>query len=288
MTIRSFDTIYANVPEKQRKNFVYFRQTHPPKYTHIDDTNWEYIDNLRGEDTILLLVGGLRVADAAWQSIPMLDEEFRVVTPTYPAIPTMNALADGLADLLDALDITKAHVLAGSFGGMLAQVFVRRHPDRVKKLVLSTTAVLDADSKARYEQVLGMMQAMSDEDMAQAAQTMMFDTMAPPPEMHDFYRAYLDELYTERLTRDELISTYQCLLDYAQNHALEPLEKSDILILESDNDATFDEATRARVRALYPNAEHYVFKGAGHSPGTTQRDLYFRVVKDFFKQSANV
>ncbi|MEQ8674152.1 MAG: alpha/beta hydrolase [Aggregatilineales bacterium] len=283
MVLRSFDSIYEDVPTEQRKNFVYFRQTHPPKYAHIDGINWAYIDNVRGDEPVLLLVGGLRVADAAWQSIPMLDDVFRVVTPTYPALNTMNELADGLAGMLDALELEQAYVLAGSFGGMLAQVFVRRHPDRVKKLVLSTTAVLDEDSQTRYQQALTMMQALSDEEMAQTAQSMMFDTMAPPAEMHAFYRAYLDELYTERLTRDELISTYHCLLDFAENHDLQPLEKSDILILESDNDATFDEATRARVRALYPHAQHFVFKGAGHSPGTSQRELYFKVVKHFFK-----
>ncbi len=285
---RSFEDIFSDVPDKQRQEFVYFRQTHPPKYARVGDTNWRYLDSSNGDETLLLLVGGLRVADAAWKSMPMLEGDYRVITPTYPPEATMSALADGLAGMLDAINIDKVHVLAGSFGGMLAQVFVRRHPDRVNKLILSTTAVLDENSTERYQQALAMMQPLSDDEVATTAQQMMFDIIAPPEDMHAFYRAYLDELYTERLTKEDLISTYQCLIDFAENITFSASDldgwEGNVLILESDDDATFDEDMRARVRGLYPHAETYTFEDAGHSPGTTQRDLYFSVVKNFLKK----
>ncbi len=48
-------------------------------------------------------------------------------------------LADDLAGLLDALGEERAHVLGAFMGGMAAQEFALRHPDRLERLVLAGT-----------------------------------------------------------------------------------------------------------------------------------------------------
>jgi 3-oxoadipate enol-lactonase len=53
---------------------------------------------------------------------------------------TMAQYADDAAGLLDAAGWDMAHVVGASFGGMVAQHLVARHPDRVKKLVLCCTS----------------------------------------------------------------------------------------------------------------------------------------------------
>lgn len=52
----------------------------------------------------------------------------------------LDDLADDLAGLLDALGIRKAHVVGLSLGGMVAQAFALRHPDRLDRLVLMATS----------------------------------------------------------------------------------------------------------------------------------------------------
>lgn len=53
-------------------------------------------------------------------------------------------LADDLARLLDALGIARAHVVGLSLGGMTAQAFALRHPEKLDRLVLiATTAKMD-------------------------------------------------------------------------------------------------------------------------------------------------
>jgi pimeloyl-ACP methyl ester carboxylesterase len=273
--------------DKQGAELQKFSQAHPPKRVVVEDTECEYIDSGVGDEVILLLVGGLRMADASYRNIPMLDDDFRVITPSYPTLNTMSALADGLAAILDHEGISAAHVLAGSFGGMLAQVFIRRHPQKVSKLVLSTTAVLDDESAARYRQLMAMLEPMDQATVTQVAQEQMLNIIAPPESDHAFYRAYLNELYTYRVDKQALLSTYRSLLDFAENWKLSSDDLADwqgaMLILESDDDATFDESVRSRVRLLYPFAGTQVFHGAGHSPGTTQRDKYFEVVKSFLR-----
>ena len=53
---------------------------------------------------------------------------------------TMADYADDAAALLDYLNLDRVPVVGVSFGGMVGQEFVLRHPDRVSKLVLACTS----------------------------------------------------------------------------------------------------------------------------------------------------
>lgn len=53
---------------------------------------------------------------------------------------TMGDYADDAAQLLDVLGWDRCHVVGVSFGGMVAQEFALRHPERVDRLVLCCTS----------------------------------------------------------------------------------------------------------------------------------------------------
>jgi 3-oxoadipate enol-lactonase/4-carboxymuconolactone decarboxylase len=61
-------------------------------------------------------------------------------SPAADAAASIDTLADDLAGLLEALDIGAAHVVGLSLGGMTAQAFAVRHPERVTSLVLMATS----------------------------------------------------------------------------------------------------------------------------------------------------
>jgi pimeloyl-ACP methyl ester carboxylesterase len=50
------------------------------------------------------------------------------------SVYTLEHMADDAAALLDHLQIDRAHIVGGSMGGMIAQVFAARHQDRAKTL----------------------------------------------------------------------------------------------------------------------------------------------------------
>jgi pimeloyl-ACP methyl ester carboxylesterase len=53
-------------------------------------------------------------------------------------------LADDVAGLIEALGYVKAHVFGTSLGGHIAQLFAVRHPDRIDRLILSSTFLAGA------------------------------------------------------------------------------------------------------------------------------------------------
>lgn len=274
---------YTDVPAEQREALHAFRQNYPLK-TLSSDPEWRYITAGKGERTILWLVGGLARADAAYQTIPMLVDDFRIIAPDYPSPGNIDALADGLAAILEAEGVEQAYVLAGSFGGMLAQVFLRRHTERVAKLVLSTTTPPNIAQIDNYKGQLELVQVADEATVRDGAKLTMFQTIAPAEKDAAFYRAYLDELYSERLGKDDLVALYQAIIDFlGREFTPEDLEhfEGEILIIDSADDATFG-SVREAMYALYPDAQVHTFTGAGHSPGSTQREAFFAKVREFF------
>ena len=59
--------------------------------------------------------------------------------PTKPRY-TMEMFADDIKGLMDFLNIKKAHIVGRSMGGMIAQNFVLKYPEKVNKLILINTS----------------------------------------------------------------------------------------------------------------------------------------------------
>jgi pimeloyl-ACP methyl ester carboxylesterase len=289
MNMTEFDQYYVEAEPPLRDALKVFRDTHIEKILTYKQHQWAYYDIGSSNDHVIIwLVGGLRMADAAFRSIPMMKTDFRIIAPSYPSTGTMAELADGLFAILKAEKVKKCSVLAGSFGGMLAQVFVRGHSKHVNKVILSTTTTPDPMQVERYQQQLDMIKTASEQLVRETAKTQMYGMINPPDTEANFWKAYLDELYTERLSKNDLISTYHCIIDYMTNHSFQSsdLEKwhGEILILDSDDDKVFDSSARENVNAIYPQAHSHTFTNAGHSPASSQRDVYFEIVRKFLHE----
>jgi pimeloyl-ACP methyl ester carboxylesterase len=77
---------------------------------------------------------------AARRRVITLDNEGIRRTTLGPGALTIRRMADDVASLIRALHLREADVLGWSMGGMIAQSLARRHPNRVRRLVLCATA----------------------------------------------------------------------------------------------------------------------------------------------------
>ncbi|HVA62062.1 MAG TPA: alpha/beta fold hydrolase [Mycobacteriales bacterium] len=102
-----------------------------------------------GSGPALVLLHAFPLSSAMWLAQrEALNATHRVITPDQRGFggsplgeepPSLDLVADDLAALLDAKDLGSV-VLGGlSMGGYVAMAFLRRHPDRVRGLVLADT-----------------------------------------------------------------------------------------------------------------------------------------------------
>lgn len=104
---------------------------------------------VQGEGQPLLLIYGLAGRGNGWKfQTESLSPHFKTITfdnrgvgeTDQPIeIYSLAQMSDDAAGLLDALGIESAYVFGISMGGMIAQEFALRHPQRVRKLALGCT-----------------------------------------------------------------------------------------------------------------------------------------------------
>ncbi len=105
--------------------------------------------DVRGSGPPVLFLHAFPLNRAMWDAqVRALSGSYQVVrfdargfggTPPGDGLLTMERIADDAAALLDQLGLSRATVCGLSMGGYAALAFVRRHPDRLKALVLADT-----------------------------------------------------------------------------------------------------------------------------------------------------
>ena len=267
-----------------------FRATHPLKHTTVEGVGWDYIASGEGDEALLLLPGGAMVGESLFTRIPAFEESYRVIAPSYASVSTAAALLDGLTGLLDAEGVRAAHVLGPSYGGLVAQCFVRRHPGRVKTLILANTLVPPRSLLWPSKIFLTLLPFVPVEWLRIFRERTLARSYSGvpsvPQEDQAFWRDYQHELVS-RLSKAELRDMYRLGIDLIQSFRFEPGDLAcwpgKILILESDQDIVTPEQ-RAGLRRCYPRAEVHTFHGAGHTPWMSHKQEYLSVIKEFLDQ----
>jgi pimeloyl-ACP methyl ester carboxylesterase len=197
----------------------------------------------------------------------------------------MGALADGLAGVLEAEGVPQAHVLSGSFGGMLALSFVQRHADRTGRLILSSTAIPGPAEARAYAKTARLVSRLPSPLARGRMKRHLLRIVDPPEAERAFWAAYLDELFGYRLSKADILSTLRCIVDFAETAPRSPDDlpgwQGETLLLASDDDHTFGAEAQAALRGVLDRVQVHTFQGAGHSPAMTQPEQFFGAVRDF-------
>jgi pimeloyl-ACP methyl ester carboxylesterase len=258
-----------------------FRAAHPARRLAHLGTEWRYYAAGQG-DAVLLLGGALGHAEFAFQQIRLLEPHFRVLAPDYPAVPSLAELTDGLLALLDTEHIRTAHVVGGSFGGLLAQVLVRRAPTRVASLVLSHTGAPDGRRRPAAQAV-----ALLPAPLLRAALKKKLGRMLAATD--PFWRRYF-EAAVGGLSRADILSRIRLQAEFSAGAGYRPEDlrawPGRVLVIEAADDPLFPPAAQQRLRALYPLAQVHQSQGTGHAAALLRPEEYAAALIHFFGMTA--
>ena len=246
----------------------------------VGDINLCY--EVHGKGQPLILITGFASAQNLWYSqVRAFSKRYRVVTfdnrgfgkSDKPAGPyTTKMLAGDTIALMDRLGIEKAHILGGSMGGMAAQEIAIEHPERLDKLILSSTS---AGGQPLRDMLFGLIEAAtpgwnrSRPDLASANLQKFMVAMASRSFNGKLYQVLIMPLVRlqARLGRVKVpVGQLQAMLSH---NALERLDRIQVptLVLTGREDRVMPEHSSEVLASSIKSAKLVVIEGGAHALG---------------------
>jgi 4,5:9,10-diseco-3-hydroxy-5,9,17-trioxoandrosta-1(10),2-diene-4-oate hydrolase len=232
----------------------------------------------------LLLLHGLIGSGQSWrQNISFLAREASVYaidlfnmgrSERVPGLDAgLEATADRIAALMDALDLPKADIVAHSHGGAIAMMLAARHPHRVRRLILFAPANPFCKSRRR---VIRFFQTRVGTWLAHRVPSLPRHIQAKA-----LYRMYGDrsrvaegtlEVYTAGLdipgTMDHILEILRGWFDdmHRLRSVLGGLAAMPTLLIWGDRDRAVNLSSALGLQRTLAQSRLLVIEGAGHLP----------------------
>lgn len=237
----------------------------------LDGVSIFYHDEGQGEP--LLLVHGFPLSSDLYQpQRAALSRRFRVITPDLRGMGrsdpqpgySMDTYADDLVALLDHLGVGQAIMGGMSMGGYVVFALLRRHPDRVKGLILiDTKAAADTEEgrQGRYK----MIEQACDKGATAIAEVMLpkmltEQTREQQPELAEFVRGMMAATPVDGIT-----GALEAMAARPDSTPLLPSIQVPTLIVVGNEDQVTPTSVAQEMHKAIPSAELVIIDGAAHA-----------------------
>ena len=247
--------------------------------------------DLVGRGPTLVLIHALGVDRRMWRrQVPIFAVSHQVVAydvrghglSDKPVGPyTLEALADDLHGLLDALGIERASLLGLSMGGMIAQTFALAYPEQVDRLILAdTTSEYPPEGRRQFAERARLVEASGIDPIVPATLERWFT-----PEFRADEEDAVEEIRKIVLAADPMGYAGAC-------HAVSRVDltgrlgeiRCPALVLVGEHDPGTPVAAAARIQAAIPGARLEVIQGASHLSNVARPDAFERIVLAFLRE----
>jgi pimeloyl-ACP methyl ester carboxylesterase len=170
---------------------------------------------------------------------------------------TIRLFADDTASLMDALGISRAHVLGISMGGMIAQELVLNYPKKVEKLVLCSTTCGGTKSILPSEEVMGILMAdrstLSQKEVAKMTIPLVLteDFAKKNP---DFVELMIQQMLKAPISNEAFERQANAIMEFDTHDRLHQI-KAPTLILHGKQDILLPPGNGSILAEAIPNAK---------------------------------
>jgi pimeloyl-ACP methyl ester carboxylesterase len=275
-----FDDVYAKVDSARSQSLQSFRAAHPAQTLEVNGVDWEYVAFGEGDETILFLHGMTGAYDIWWNQMEALQNEYRVISVTYPAVASLAEMSDGVFAILDVEGVGQTNIVGTSLGGYLTQYIVANHSTRVLRAVFSNTFPPN-DLIAEKNKSIGMALPFLPEWLVIDVLRGSFSASVYPASGNDeLTLAFLNEISYGRMRKAQVVGRFHGVVEKFTAPGLEALNIP-VLIIEADNDPLVELALRDQLKEIYPSAEVHTFSNVGHFPYLNRPEEYTELLSKF-------
>lgn len=276
---KDFNEIYQRVEPQTVASLQTFRQKYPPQFLEVNGVQWTYLATGTGTETVLFLHGMTGAYDIWWQQILALQDRYRIVSLTYPAVDSLDGLSQGVLAILKQQGITQVNVVGTSLGGYLAQYLVAHYPTLVKRASFGNTFPPN-NLIAEKNRTLGTLLPFLPEWLImQTFQQSGVNSIYPTSGKSELVLAFLMEQTHGGTSKAQIVARYRCVID----PFVAPTPTIPVMIIEADNDPLVEETLRTQLKATYPTAKVHTLQNVGHFPYLNEPQTYTRLLEDFLK-----
>ncbi len=281
-------------------------QTH---FVDLPSARLRYFENGTqhpGPPVLLLHGGGTDAALLSWkETLPALAQRHRVIAPDWPGYgestsPSgdfrLRALVDVIHEFLEALDLSRVHLVGISMGGGAALGYALAHPERVAKLVPVDSYGLQTRAPLHEFSFL-------------VAQTPFLSqvTYAAMRSSRALTRAAIRSIYADpsRITDDIVEDVYAIVNRPGANRPFGVFQRDEMggrrlrtnylprlgeitaatLYVHGRQDSLVPLAASREAARLTPNARLHIIDGCGHWPPRERPDEFNRAVGKFLQEA---
>ncbi|WP_426244463.1 alpha/beta fold hydrolase [Nocardioides sp. LHG3406-4] len=244
-----------------------------------------------GDGPLVVFVHGAAEDSRIWEpQLAGLADEFTVVAWDEPGAGRSSDLpagfgladfADGLAALLEALDLGPAHVAGLSWGGTVLLELYRRHPELVATLILIDTyagwkgSLPAGEVEARVATVREML-AAPDEDFDPTVPGLFADD--PPADVVSLLAAIADDVRPDTLAQELAIMAETDLSDLLPRIAVPTL------LIWGHDDARSPLVVARQFDEAIPDSTLVVIERAGHMSSLERPERVNDAVRKFCRR----
>jgi len=256
----------------------------------VNDINMYYESHGQGEP--IVLISGFSADHTAWDGvIDILAKNNEIIvfdnrgagqTDVSKGPYSIELLANDTAALCSELGIKKAHFIGNSMGGMIVQDLSYRHSSLVKSVIISNSTLYRQSCFHYYLLAqLHLLKTNAEKSaIVKASCSWLFS-----------FQFLSQEGVLEQLVEDELNNPYPFTIpaNEAQLAALASFDSRGwakninvkTLVIGSDQDLIFNEASIKEIAKHIPKAQYYCFDNCGHLPQIEYPQQFAKIVSQF-------
>ncbi len=258
-------------------------------FANLTDVRCYY--ELLGTGDPVLLVPGLGTTCALWDPVAAgLSDSLNVIlldnrgvgrSVTKRAPHALSDFAVDLVELLDHLQLERAHVVGISLGGMIAQQLAIDHPSRVDRLVLVSCTNRFGPYLREIAQLLAHVLRHFKPELFRRT----VDLLGTAPEYldahHDDPGMLIARHRYDRVPRMALARQLRCLARHDVDEPPDFRITAPTLVVAGEQDMLIPACYARRMAQEIPGSEFVSIPGCGHNPFTEQPEVMVPCVTEF-------